>query len=228
MEQREVNREAQRLPIIVGEPQPTDLHLASSHDVWGNSEYVVHWIEPVRNIKPVLPPGMDKLPEPGEAVISPALDQLASQDPSLAARYPDHSVLSTEGIRSADELLAYVRVQENRTLAESKLAVRVRGFGTPSDDEHPNTSAILGILKLELITPATIVGTLGLLVVPGLIVLVAGVSTNPSLTTSSFERGRHAGTSELSLASLAVFKTLVIALPSLLLTTVFGDYCRRA
>ncbi len=108
MAHREADREAQRLVSLATKPSPTDLYLVNGFDVWRDEQYGVAWIEPAGSAPPVLPPGVSRLPEPGEVVVSPMLDRLASQDPDLAARYTNRFVLGTEGVRSGDELFAYV------------------------------------------------------------------------------------------------------------------------
>lgn len=219
MAQREAHREAQRLLSMATEPSPTDLILVSGFDVWRNEEYTVRWIEPAGSARPVLPPGVNRLPEPGEAVVSPALDRLASQNPDLAARYPKRFVLGVEGIRSGDELFAYVRIGEDHTLVESRLAARVSGFGSSSGEERSLGSDVPKDPE-RVSNNQAVTGTLGFLVVPGLVVLVAGLAAAPSTHTKSFERRRQIGASERRALILYVLEMFIITLPSLALVTV--------
>ena len=51
---------------------------------------------------------MAALPAPGQAALSPALHEITLDNPDLAARYPDHLVLSEEAVATGGTLLAYV------------------------------------------------------------------------------------------------------------------------
>jgi hypothetical protein len=106
MVRREEGRDARRSALLASTPAPTDLWLLGGDDEWRGEQFPVIWIEPVGSTAPVLPPGMAQLPAPGQAVVSPALDRLAQQEPSIAARYPHRFVLGSEGIRSESELFA--------------------------------------------------------------------------------------------------------------------------
>lgn len=217
MVQRGAERVEQRAALLMKEPSPTDLLLTTGDDVWRGEQYPVVWIEPAGSAKPVLPPGVKRLPEPGQAVVSPGLDQLASDNPELAARYPDRLVLGTEGIRSGDELFAYVRVQEGRTLAGYKWAVRSRAFGTPSG---AGRSFKLDPLLEPVPVVAVVQGVLGFLVVPGLIVLAVGLAAASGLRDRRFEVLRSLGAPGRMLAALAVLETMILAVPGLLAATV--------
>lgn len=219
MAQREADRDARRIPSVSTKPSSTDLNLVQRFDVWHDEEYTVVWIEPTGDARPVLPPGMSRLPKPGEAVVSPALDHLASQNPNLAARYPNRSVLGLEGVKSRDELFAYVRIKEGRTLAESKVAERVRAFGSSSDDESPQSLRSLPSTSLTPIVSA-IAGTFGFLIVPGLAVLAVGVTVACSLSGEPFQGWRRNGVSGRKLAALGVLEICILALPGLVLPTI--------
>lgn len=223
MADREAQRDAQRRVIEAEEPSRTDLYMVNGTDVWRDEEYRVVWIEPAGGARPVLPPGMGGLPEPGEAVVSPALDRLASQNPGLSARYPNRSVLGPQGVRSGDELFAYVRVREGRTLAQSALALRAGGFGSAPGDGRPNPRppdpGNIEPLGLVSTTPA-VAGTLGFLVAPGLVVLITGLSIASDPGCVLFRRSA-AGASRRRAALLRVLGPPVLASPGLVLAAVF-------
>lgn len=220
MAHREAGREAQRLPHRAEKSSSTDLFLIYGFDSWNNKDYSVAWVEPAGNSKPVLPPGMNKLPKPGEAIVSPALDRLASQEPDLAARYPNRSVLGTEGVRSGDELFAYVRIQGDRTLDEIRSAARASGFGPSFGDEHSSDAGPLSTSKLGAITSAVTVGILGFLVLPGLVVLTVGLVTALGFHNESYRRWPSTGAFEWRTALIRVLKVSLLALPGLVLATV--------
>lgn len=183
MAQREAQRVEQRTALLAQEPSPTDLNLRLSDDVWGDEQFPVFWVEAAGSAEPVLPPGMTRLPAPGGAVVSPALDRLAARHPALAARYPDRSVLGVGGVKSDDELLAYIRIPEGRTLSGDVAgdlsgdtpAVRVRAFGSPPS----RADASFGLYPFSetLSVSGTVIGVLGFFVLPGLVVLTIGLAT---------------------------------------------------
>lgn len=217
MVQRETERTAQRTALLASTPSPTDLFLVARDDNWRGRPFSVAWIESASpGTKPVLPPGMARLPEPGQATVSPALDRLASSDPSLAARYPNRLVLGTEGVRSGGELLAYVRTPEGRTLAEDERALRVREFDSPTgaarsyEFDMPSSVTVVPVVG----------GVLALLVVPGLIVLAVGAATASGVRDHRFEVLRYMGASGWTLIALAVLETLILAAPGLLASAV--------
>lgn len=81
---------------------------------------------------PVLPPGIDALPAPGEMVVSPALrDLLASPDNALLKERFPYKVTGTiadEGLRSPNELWFYAG---SDTLTTAAGGHRVTGYGDP-------------------------------------------------------------------------------------------------
>ncbi len=217
MVQREAERAMQRTALLATEPSPEDLLLTRGYDEWGGEQFVVVWIEPAGNVGPTLPPGMSRLPEPGQAVVSPELDRLASAHPELAARYPNRSVLAPEGIGSGDELFAYVRMPEDRTLAGEKAAVRARGFGPPTGADR---SLPLFLEPPEEIGTPVVAGVLGFLILPGLIVLAVGLATASEVRDRRFVVLRSLGAPGRTLAALAVLETMVLAAPGLVAVAV--------
>lgn len=225
MVQRGAERVEQRTALLAKKPSPTDLNLIGGDDVWRGEQYLVVWIEPAGNEEPVLPQGMKRLPEPGQAVVSPGLDRLASDNPELAARYPNRLVLGTEGIYSRNELFAYVRVPEGRHLPEGLAgdlsgdtpAGRVRAFGPPTGADVP-----YGLQPLSPIptTGEVLGGVLGFLVVPGLTVLAVGLAAASGVRDRRFEVLSWIGVPGRTLAALAVLETMILALPGLVAVSV--------
>ena len=226
MAQRETERVERRTALLASQPSSSDLVIMPRHDEWRGDQYPVFWMKPAGRAAPVLPPGMDHLPKPGQAVVSPALDRLALRAPALAARYPDRIVLSPEGAQSGDELLAYARVPEGRNLSGRLAqdftgygqAVRVRAFGSPSgaDFVHP----IIELFSEAVSVPVATKGVLGFLVLPGLLVLAVGLTTTSGACDRRFEALRRDGATEWRLAAVAVLETLLLAAPGLVGVTV--------
>ncbi len=211
-------RVAQRTALLASKPSPTDLFVVEGDDVWNGRQFAVVWIQPTGEARPVLPPGMEKLPRPGQAVVSPALDRLASQHPELAKRYPDRLVLGSQGIQSGDELFAYIRVPEGRTLAGSRDAMRVHAFGPPAGGGRfwPLTLDE----ALQEITVPVAEGVLGFLVVPALLVLSVGLAAASEVRDKRFAVLRAIGTPGKTLVMLGVLETLLLAVPGLVLATI--------
>ena len=216
MVQREAERAIQRTALLATEPSPKDLLLTWGYDDW-DEQFLVVWIEPAGNVEPTLPPGMSRLPDPGQMVVSPELDRLASLHPELAARYPNRSVLAPEGISSGDELFAYVRMPEDRTLAGEKAAVRARGFGAPTGADR---SFPLLLEPPEEIGTPVVAGVLGFLSLPGLIMLAVGLATASEVRDRRFVVLRSLGAPGRTLTALAVLETMVLAAPGLVAVTV--------
>ncbi len=212
---REAQREAARVPLEAEDPSPNNLFVEQSEDSWGGESFYVNWIEPASGEDPILPPGVSSLPEPGQAVVSPALDRLISENSDLAARYPDHRVLGAEGLRNADELLAYVRVPEGRTISKTEYPWRVGSFGFSNSNKNPDN-----YLESEVPLFAVVEGVIAFLIVPGLIVLGVGVAATSGIRDRRFETLHWMGAPRRMLTALTLIETLALALPGLIVASV--------
>ena len=216
MVQREEGRMARRTALTALVPAPTDLFMFQRINKWRGEQFPVVWIQPAGSAAPVLPPGMTQYPEPGQAVVSPALDQLARQQPNLAAQYPNRLVLDREGIRSEGELLAYVPIPAGRTLTKDDRTIRVRAFGVPSNDEAFQRVGFQDSVTLL----QSVVAVLTLLVVPGVIVLAVGVATASNVRDHRFAVLHWIGIPTQWRVTLGMVETLILALPGLVLATI--------
>ncbi len=98
-------------------------------DMVGTTAFQVVWLVPLRADAP-LPPGLDRWPEPGEAVLSPALAEAgAGSVERLADRY-GKSVgrIGAEGLQAPAELLAYARPAGGADDLDAE-SFRAVGFG---------------------------------------------------------------------------------------------------
>jgi len=115
-----------------------------------------------------VPPGLEALPGPGEAFVSPELLQVMDDEPFVASFVPGQvaGTVSPAGLTDPNELFAYVGVADGARLTPAS------GFGGRGDVEGSGSGLIAIQLSLFVLVPAT-----GFLVV--------------SATLSSRARGRR-------------------------------------
>ncbi|MHC5258687.1 FtsX-like permease family protein [Streptomyces sp. UC4497] len=96
---------------------------------------------------PVLPPGVDKLPGPGEMLVSPALrDLLDSPEGELLKKrydFRDVGTIHEAGLSDPFELYMYAGGED---LSTDRGATRVDGFGQPGDSTPLDPALVLLIL----------------------------------------------------------------------------------
>jgi hypothetical protein len=202
---REHARFAGRTAMLAQRPGAGDLFWLERDDVWSRRQYPVIWIAPAGTGPTVLPPGMHRLPAPGQAVLSPALHRLALHDPAIAARYPHHAVLAPPGTRSRDELVAYVRPARGRSLARARAVARVRGFGATGGPAVTTASSALDGETL-------ILGAVGFVVIPAALLGLAGVATASQVRDRRFAILSALGASRAVVTRLSVLETVMLAL----------------
>jgi hypothetical protein len=109
--------------------------------------------------KPVLPPGLSRLPGPDEVALSPQLTHLLPHDRYLQARYGGLHILpiQRQGLLGPDELLAYVGVTASSLSGNSemlKIAVtRTSSFGGSAEGplDMPGKPGIMAFLVLAIL-----------------------------------------------------------------------------
>jgi len=105
-------------------------------------------------------PGVRSQPAPNTWLVSPALAELSSTDPSLAARYPNANVIGESGVAHPGELLAYRFVGPGVNLPERLAAQRGEdwiGDGAEVVDAYPvavAAIALVGVPGLGLLAAA--------------------------------------------------------------------------
>ncbi|MGW0537092.1 ABC transporter permease [Streptomyces sp. NPDC003032] len=113
---------------------------------------------------PVLPPGLDALPAPGEMVASPALRELldSSGGALLKERFSDYRVTGTlgdAGLVSPQELYYYAG-SDSLTLDKGGQRVSVYGFHLPAEPLDPLLLVLVIMICVVLLTPVVIfIGT---------------------------------------------------------------------
>ncbi|MEV6299004.1 FtsX-like permease family protein [Actinoplanes sp. NPDC051861] len=108
---------------------------------------------------PPVPPGLARLPAPGEVALSPALRALIAEAPELAARFPgrDTLTLGDDALTHPDELVAVVGRSPDQIQNVRSTAV-VRGFGTtPSGYAYFLLLAVLMLITVALLLVPVIV-----------------------------------------------------------------------
>lgn len=102
-----------------------------------------------------VPPGLDRVPKPGEVALSPALDRLADTEPLIARRFPQRRVatIDNDGLVEPGQLLAYVGLRESQLTPQ---AAGIAGFGDPMAARNldPRTARTVSLLiLLTLVAP---------------------------------------------------------------------------
>ncbi len=79
-----------------------------------------------------LPPGVGELPQPGEVVLSPALEKLADSDPLVAQRFPQVRLgtITDSGLIDPGDLVAYVGAQPDERFFPTSFGTDERLFSS--------------------------------------------------------------------------------------------------
>lgn len=158
-------RDQDRAPVLVAEEDADSaavLWKGSFDSLRGGSQFQVAYLTPQRDDAP-LPPGLDRWPQAGEAVLSPALLEAGRQE-GIAERYGRLAgTIEQEGLAHANEYLAYVRPHHD--LTDDQNPWPLAGFGP---EAGPVTTSGLDDDKPEWMFQVTV---LGLFVLPTMVLL---------------------------------------------------------
>ncbi len=228
---REGERDDARTGVLASAPSESDLLVLLRPDDWRGKSILVAWLTPgSEGADAILPPGLTKLPSPGQVVVSPALDRLAARHPELAARYANRLVIDSTGTRSGGELFAYARPPAGRSLGPTDSAIRVESgrivgdgpllrigrFGSPGHE--------VGFVRFGEPPAASLGPVLGglfaVLVIPGVLVLGIGAAAASEVRNRRLEVLRALGASAKTMRRLGALETLLLAIPGLLMATV--------
>ena len=208
--QRQRDRQMERMPALAEEPG-SGLFLLPRGTSVGGEPYLTIWLsaDPGSTVDP--PPGLAKIPAPGEAVISPALANYLAGDSSLAERYPGFTLIDSAGLVSSDELLAYVGLPDNR---RTERAYEISAFQRPEPGQRGALALTAGDLPSlrELAT-----GVAVFLGVPALLLLQLGVSSASSVREHRFSVLYWLGAPAWSTALIAVVETMTLLVPGVML-----------
>ncbi|QGV80585.1 hypothetical protein [Streptomyces ficellus] len=128
-------RVAARVPVAAEPGARPAAWWAQSDDTWGEKVFSVVYVEPADPSAP-LPPGLPRLPEPGESFVSPAL---LDAMPAAATRYGRLAgTIGREGLADAGELFVYVRPPAGVSVKGYATTLGISGFGTerPGDPAY--------------------------------------------------------------------------------------------
>ena len=129
----------------------TPIKFSEMIDGWGSTDLKRTVVAGVGPNSPT-PPGVDRLPGPDEVVLSPALQQLAQTEPTVAQRFPQELIgsISDDGLTEPDALVAYVGV-ETEQLPDG---FETSGFGTTQvgfSSRDPGASRTVALLLLAFL-----------------------------------------------------------------------------
>lgn len=169
----------------------------------GDQIYVYWWrvIDPEARI-----PGVRSQPPVGAWLVSPALADLSTRDPSLAARYADAEVIGDAGVAHPGELLAYRFVGPDISLPERLSAQRGEdwiGDGAEVVDAYPVAVAALALVG-----------------VPGLGLLGAALSPSTAALRRRLAILHAVGASPHMQRGLVVIQAMMAAAPGAVVGTV--------
>lgn len=197
-----------RTAYIAEQDSPSDLLLVARGSIFSGEDFVpIIWIAPSSDSSSVLPPGMATLPEPGVAVVSPALARAIERDPDLASRFPHVSELGSAGIMGRNELIAWVRPID--PVDPATASVRISGFGDPSKGQPYENFAVETLPNEN----EAIVGSLGFVVIPAALLLFLGLAAASSLRSDRIATLKLLGASRDWTTRLILAETLVLAVP---------------
>lgn len=159
--------------------------------------------------RPPVPPGVQRLPGPGEVVLSPRLAELIRTVPpdQLGDRFPGRIVgtIGPDGLIMPDELVGIVgRTPEQ--MRDTHGAVVIRGIEQPA--EQADLLVIWGFL----------IGLLGVLIIgPVMVFVMMATRVGGARRDQRFAAVRLAGATRLQIAVLAATETAGAALVGILL-----------
>ena len=151
--------------------------------------------------RPPVPPGLERLPGPGEVAVSPAMRRLLESTPAdeLDDRYPGHVIatIGDEGLAHPDQLVALIgRTPDQLGEVTSRSLYRVRGFGS-----LPSGYAFYQGIRVLLLLGAV------LLLVPVIIFIVMATRVAAAHREQRLAAIRLVGATRLQAAVVAAVET---------------------
>ncbi|MFD0148809.1 FtsX-like permease family protein [Streptomyces sp. NPDC055721] len=132
------------------EPRPGDRNVVyrEFRDPYGSQPFHRVFVARTSPGPTPVPPGIDKLPEAGEAIVSPKLVEILAANPRAAALVPGHVIgtIAPEGLGGSDDLYAYIGTTPTK-LAEGE---QLGGFGIGRSWRQIVDPSTLNILRFTL------------------------------------------------------------------------------
>lgn len=154
------DREAAIKPVKTPQPGVAPLSTYQWYVTSGEDLIQVTAVAPTGPGSPV-PPGIDRLPAPGEMVVSPALAEKlnSAEGGSVRARLPQKVTgqITKAGVGDAGDLTAYTGASPAEIAAEGERADTVYAFGKPSTGfQLPMTLVMVAPIAAVLLLPLLI------------------------------------------------------------------------
>jgi len=213
-----------RVGLLAQTKSDSDVFVLPTGDSWrGNGIEKVWWSPADPNTQPQVAAGLPPRISPGTSLVSPALDQLISDNPELAKRYPNRRVLGWSAIADSNELLAFVRLPESIASSGTRTSTTIADRSEQSDTEQSGDADFVRLSRLGSVSRAPEVpdlplfaGLLILLLTPATVVAVAGLGTNSRVRIARFDLLVRLGVKRPTLARFAIFEGFICSVPGFL------------
>jgi len=171
--------------------------------------------------RPPVPPGLGRLPGPGELAVSPAMRRLLASTPDdeLDDRYPGSvtATIGAAGLAHPDDLVVLIgRTPEQLREVHSTSLHTVRGFGS-----QPSGYAFYIVIRVFLLVGAV------LLLVPVVVFIVMATRVAAAHREERLAALRLVGATRLQTATVAAVETGFAASAGSVLGWVGYEICRR-
>lgn len=184
-------------------------------------QYSMVWIEPAKGHEQdpsIIPPGLSRLPAPGEVVLSPGLQAAGISAADLGMQKSQagagaDGAIGDAGLVTRSEYLAYARPAPGRSLGTGGALQTSSGYG--------GIPSILIEADEELPTfKEAIVGSTWLLWGPAMLVLVSGARAFSELRSQRAATLHRLGVARRKIRVVALLETMALAAPAALLAGV--------
>lgn len=204
---------AARSPVWATDPQSATLNVSLRGLTLEGVQFPVVWLDPAPGHESdprLVPPGLVRLPGPGEAVLSPGLaaDGYTAADfglaPSDAGTGP-HGTIGVDGVATLSEGFLYIRPPAGRTLGQEGALLSTTGYDPAGGGANLEASP-------DIIPPEQMAVASGLLLALPAAFLVLNVARASSRTRSHRARVLHKlGVGRGRVAALLGLETAALA-----------------